>query len=163
AARDPALGDSLRGVAIAIDDHLRACDAIAASDQQRLLEEALDGLGDGFVAYDSRLRLVAHNRRYTEYFPDFRALGPLRGRGLRDLAAHNVNIGVWTRERADEMFRGLIRGTLLEAGRIAVVDDRKVMMRDFRTASGGLVGLRTDVTSLVEREEELRQALGAAE
>jgi signal transduction histidine kinase len=163
AARDPALADSLRRLATAVDDHLRACDAIAASDQQRLLEEAIDGLGDGFVAYDSRMRLVAHNQRYTDYFPYFRALGSLRGRGLRDLAAHNVRIGVWTPERADEMFRGLIRGTLLDAGRIAVVDDRKVMMRDFRTASGGLVGLRTDVTRLVEREEELRRALGEAE
>jgi two-component system cell cycle sensor histidine kinase PleC len=163
AARDPALAADLRGIAVAIDDHLRACDAIAASDQQRLLEEAIDGLGDGFVAYDSRMRLVAHNQRYTEYFPYFRALGSLRGRSLRDLAAYNVSIGRWTPERADEMFRGLIRGTLLDAGRIAVVDQRKVMMRDFRTASGGLVGLRTDVTRLVEREEELRQALGAAE
>jgi signal transduction histidine kinase len=163
AARDPALGAGLRAIAVAIDDHLRACDAIAASDQQKLLEEALDGLGDGVVVYDSRLRIAAHNKRYIEYFPYFRALGPLRGRGLRDLAAHNVRIGRWTPERADEMFRGLIRGTLLDSGRIAAVDQRKVMMRDFRTTSGGLVGLRTDVTQLVEREEELREALNAAE
>ncbi len=163
AVLDAALGEGLRGIAIAIDDHLRACDAIAASDRQNLLEEAIDGLGDGVIVFDSTLRIAAHNKRYTEYFPYFRALGGLRGHRLRDLAAHNVRTGRWTPERADEVFRGLIRGTMLDSGRIAAIDERKVMMRDFRTASGGLVGLRTDVTRLVQREEELRAALGAAE
>jgi PAS domain-containing protein len=93
AAHDPALGEGLRAIAIAVDDHLRACDAIAASDRRQLLEEALDGLGDGVIVYDSTLRIAAHNRRYTDYFPYFRALGSLRGRRLRDLAAYNVRIG----------------------------------------------------------------------
>ena len=125
------------------------------------LDQALNAMSDGFVLWDSDDRLVLYNRRFLEIYP-----------GVADLVRPGVTFREFKRRMID---RGLIdtgglgpnefleeliaqhhSGGARWESRLA--DGRWILAQEKLTENGGIVGTRTDITALKERELALEQA-----
>ena len=141
---------------------LEAAQATAEETRARL-EEAIEGLPDGFCYYDSDDRLVMCNTKYREIYAD--SAGSIQiGRTFEEIIRHGVENGQypeaagreeeWVQERLTKHLSG--EGTveqLLPGGRWLRIVER-------RTVTGGTVGFRVDISELKHREEELRDSEG---
>lgn len=129
--------------------------------QQRLLS-AIEAVPDAFVLYDANDRLVLCNEKYREFYPTSSDLltegtpfetiirtGAERGQ-YREAEGR---IDDWVAERmaAHRDPQGAVEQHL-DDGRWLRVEER-------RTADGGIVGFRTDITALKNREAELRESI----
>jgi diguanylate cyclase (GGDEF)-like protein len=122
----------------------------------RLVMEAMPA---GLVMYDHQRRLALWNRRYDSMYPqtaDLRVVGVrfedmLRAGVARGIYAEAVGReDQWIAERLalqDEPHG--IHQQLLRNG-------RWLRCEDYKTPSGGFIGIRVDITELKQREEELR-------
>lgn len=131
-----------------------------AARTRRQLKEALESMSEGFVLYDSDDRLVMFNQRYKEEFsfaPEAMEPGTPYEEILRRGAASNrIPRGYdgerWIAERL-EAHRNPPPPYLVERA-----DGRWTLMREYRTKEGGIVGIRTDVTELKERERAAQES-----
>jgi PAS domain S-box-containing protein len=129
-----------------------------AREARMRLEDAIETMSEGFVLYDAEDRLVLCNGRYREIyaesadlivpgarFPDLIRAGVERGQYL-DAAGREE---AWIAERlaAHREARGGFEQQL--------PNGRWVRILERRTAAGGTVGTRIDVTELKRREAEL--------
>ncbi len=137
----------------------------ARRDRQRMrqLEGALDLIEHGFALYDDDDRLVFCNRAYREIYPRS-AARMVPGVSFADLIRYGVERGEYVEARDDP--EGWIRRRLAlhEAadGRPMLQplgDGRILRVSEHRTADGGRVGLRVDVTE----PERSRRALAESE
>ncbi|KAA0570399.1 ATP-binding protein [Azospirillum sp. Sh1] len=127
----------------------------------RLLLDAIDSIGEGFVLYDADDRLVLFNRRYRDLKisdPDLAQPGTPFESLLRD----GMRRGLYRipPERAEEwMARRLALhrhgGPPME---VQLADGRWLRIEERRTCDGGTVGLRTDITDLKAHALELAAA-----
>lgn len=127
----------------------------------RLLLDAIDSIGEGFVLYDADDRLVLFNRRYRDLKisdPDLARPGTPFESLLRD----GMRRGLYriAPERAEEwMARRLALhrqgGPPME---VQLADGRWLRIEERRTCDGGTVGLRTDITDLKAQALELAAA-----
>ena len=130
---------------------------IAEAARTRMMH-ALDVMADGFALYDPDDRLVAYNRRYID-------LKPL----ISDIIVPGVTF--------DEMMReGVRRGMYVLNGmspeayialrfrqrrnptgpyEMQLTDGRWILVNEKRTADGGTVGIRSDITEMKHREFDL--------
>ncbi len=141
---------------------LETAQAVAEETKARL-EEAIEGLPDGFCYYDASDRLVMCNTRYREIYAD--SAGSIQiGRSFEEIIRHGVENGQypeaagreeeWVQARLERHLSG--EGTveqLLPGGRWLRIVER-------RTVTGGIVGFRVDISELKHREEELRDSEG---
>nr|MCU0814107.1 diguanylate cyclase [Burkholderiaceae bacterium] len=126
----------------------------------RQLQEAIDALPDGFALYDADDRLAVFNRRYRELYaasaPAIRV-----GATFEEILRHGLAHGQYPDAAgheddwlAERLYRHRNPGPpqlqQLPGNRWLRIDER-------RTADGGLAGVRTDVTELVQREQELQR------
>jgi signal transduction histidine kinase len=162
------LARALRGLARHIhpdEDPTRLALDRAALAESRL-RAAIDALPEGVVFLDPRGRYILWNRRYAElYHRSADLFAP--GRKLADTLAVGVARGdypeavgreeAWIAERLDLMANPGRR----HEQRLA--DGRWILIEERRTADGGLIGLRVDITELKEQAERLTQAVQAAE
>lgn len=119
---------------------------------RRQLREAIEAMSEGFVLYDAEDRLVMFNRRYRDEFsfaPE--ALVPgMRYEDILRSGSRQVPLGYdperWIAERL-EGHREPPPPFLVERA-----DGRWTLMTEYRTKEGGIVGIRTDVTELKQRE-----------
>ena len=126
----------------------------------RQLQEAIEALPDGFALYDADDRLAVFNRRYRELYaasaPAIR-VGATFEEILRYGLAHGQYPDAAGRENdwlADRLYRHRNPGPpQLQA----LPDNRWLRIDERSTADGGLAGVRTDVTALVQREQELQR------
>jgi signal transduction histidine kinase len=130
------------------------------------LHAAIDALPEGVVFLDPEGRYILWNQRYAEiYHRSADLFAP--GRKLADTLRIGVARGdypeavgreqEWIAERLDLMANpGQRHEQRLSDGRWILIEER-------RTADGGLIGLRIDITELKEQANRLRQALQAAE
>ncbi|MCC6002524.1 MAG: response regulator [Pararhodobacter sp.] len=139
------------------ESHKRLRDLETA--RQRLLN-AVEALNDGFVYYDADDRLVLANRRYRELYA---ASAPAMKNGARfeDILRYGLErkqyvdaIGreeEWLSERL-AAHRGLhpVKQTLPDGTVLQIVERR--------TADGGRVGLRVDVTEITHAQEAAESA-----
>ena len=133
----------------------------SALEAQQRLVEAIETLNDGFSLFDADDRLVLCNSRYKEFYPEtaeFQIPGTTFEENIRisimnghikeaigreeefiqqRLTEHREGVGPIERERSD--------------GRWLLLSERK-------TGRGELVGIRTDITDLKQREEALRRS-----
>ena len=127
---------------------------------QEWLDEALESMTDGFLLFDSDGCLVASNSRIVDLFPSIRGkLNP--GVSFRDLLRISAGSGE-VREavgRVDEWLEERMADYLNQKGSVEVQlsDGRWIMATDRRTRTGGVVGLRTDITERKQAEEKIRQ------
>ncbi|HZS82223.1 MAG TPA: PAS domain-containing protein [Stellaceae bacterium] len=122
------------------------------------LEDAVETMSEGFVLFDAEDRLVMCNARYKQIYPesiDFIVPGArfedmLRGglsRGQYVEAVGREEEWIAERLAAHRAVRGGFEQHL--------PNDRWVRIVERRTAAGGIVGIRIDVTELKRREQEL--------
>ncbi len=127
----------------------------------RLLLDAIDSIGEGFVLYDADDRLVLFNRRYRDLKisdPDLAQPGTPFESLLRD----GMRRGLYRvpPERAEEWFAERLAlhrqgGPPME---VQLADGRWLRIEERRTCDGGTVGLRTDITDLKAQALELAAA-----
>jgi len=149
-----ALSSLLALVTLSTLRHARA----KAERAQRTLEEAIDALPASVEIYDEDDRLVAFNQRLVEIFPhmlrEFQ-----RGAGFEDMVRVSLSrqgireaIGreeEWLAERKRQ--RGRQSAPLLQS----VHDDMWLRVFERRTPSGGIVGVRMDVSDLIHEQQRL--------
>jgi signal transduction histidine kinase len=143
----------------------RSAEERAAAASAHLLS-AIEGLAEGVAIFDAEDRLMLCNERYRAlYAPG--AVPVLPGTRFEDLLRKGVALGMfpaaigdeeaWLRKRlADHVKRkGSLERRLIGDGWLQVVEQP--------TRDGGSVILMTDVTEIMRREKELRQAKEVAE
>lgn len=127
------------------------------------LQAAIDAFPEGVVFLDSEGRYLHWNQRYAEIYHRSADLFA-KGRPL----AETLRIGVargdypeavgreeaWLAERLAKLENPT--GERLEQ---QLSDGRWLIVEDRRTADGGLIGLRVDITEMKRQAEELAQAL----
>lgn len=125
-----------------------------------VLLEALDAISEGFVYFDSEDRLIVFNRKHRELFPSY-AEALVHGIQFEELLRtqlRNIELSVavgreetYIAERvAAHRDPGPPREQIWEDGRI-------IRLSEYRTRSGGIVSLRTDITDLKRAEAEVRR------
>ena len=134
--------------------------AIREQEARNRLFDAIEAAPDGFVYYDRDDRLALCNERYREIYresADFLVPGVSFETALRAGAARGQypqsegNVEAWLQERLELHHnpQGPVEQQLPN-GRWLRIEER-------RTRDGGLVGFRTDITELKEREFELQR------
>jgi signal transduction histidine kinase len=137
----------------------------AASLAESRLRAAIDALPEGIVFLDNEGRYILWNQRYAEiYHRSADLFQP--GRRLADTLAVGVARGdypdavgredEWIAERLAKLANpGERHEQLLSDGRWILIEER-------RTADGGLIGLRVDITELKRTTEQLEHAVQQA-
>ena len=151
------------------------CDGVAAEERARQAEEVLrdsiEALGDGFVLYDSDLRVVMHNRRYLDHFTYHQATGrtSIVGMTLEDQARAALQAGFF--DASDDYTRNAEAGI---AQRVAdfrsdtqtrrtrrTADGRTLLIGTHPMPGGRRVAIATDVTALKQVEDRFVAAMEA--
>ncbi|MFO1015647.1 MAG: response regulator [Caulobacteraceae bacterium] len=146
-------------------------DALAAAEEEaavaeRRLREALDVLPEGIVFLDAEGRYILWNKRYAEIYE---RSSDLFREGVK--LADTLRIGVG---RGDYP-QAVGREEAWLAERLALLDNpgqrheqrlangRWIMIEERKTADGGNIGLRVDITDMKRQSEALKEALMRAE
>jgi len=152
-----------RGTSRDVTAEAMALGMVAQSRSQ--LTHAIDSISEGFALFDSEERLLLCNQRFLAMYP---------------LSARHIHVGVSFHEIVkaaitcgdivkSEFADGLLAITLteraksLDAIEFELADGRWVRATDRPTADGSIVGIRTDITELKNRERALFEAKEAAE
>jgi diguanylate cyclase (GGDEF)-like protein/PAS domain S-box-containing protein len=132
---------------------------VAAREAHTRLIEALDVVSEGLVIYDKDDRLVLWNRQYAEVYPiskdaftsgatfgDIVRAGLARGQYPEALGREEQ----WFQERMEQHLQDH------SSHEQQLPDDRWVRIEERRTADGGVIGVRIDITELKRREASFR-------
>ena len=122
------------------------------------MSHALESMADGFALFDADDRLIAYNRRYVELNPQIAdIIAP--GRKFADMLEVGVerrgfDFGDYTPE---DFFRWRMEEhhNPGEPHEQLMSDGRWVRSHERRTKDGGIVGIRTDISELKNRELEI--------
>ena len=146
----------------------RAQDATQVARTQ--LEEAIASISEGFVLYDPDDRLVLSNQRFDAMFSTQGAPAPAGlqpGARFEQLVRESVDSGklpLAPAERDQWLVRRLAQhADPGEPFELQLADGRWIRVSERRTAAGGFVGVRTDITEQKRREEALMAAKEEAE
>ena len=147
-------------IMVAAQDITETKNAEAAVDQQRSrLTAALESMSDGFLLFDQSGSLVEFNDKITQLFPKvadrmikgvkFEALVEASVKAGEIKAAKN-NPEAWVSDRLTDY--------PCESGarEVELTDGRWVLATDRPTRDGGVVSIRTDITSRKRAEEQRR-------
>jgi len=152
-----ALGSMAAALGLAALAHARK----RAAQAKRTLEEAIDALPASVEIFDHEDRLVAFNQRLVEIYPhmlrefqrgasfDELVRASLARGGVPDATGRETE---WLAER--HAARATQREPLLQR----VHDDRWLRIFERHTPSGGIVGVRLDVSDLVHEQQRLASA-----
>ncbi|WP_337997818.1 FIST N-terminal domain-containing protein [Oleispirillum naphthae] len=146
-------------------DNIRATIAREVEAEQRAhraeqqLGEAIEAISEGFALYDAEDRLVLANSRIRRMFPEVPDAFAI-GRTFAEIVAFAADQGMYD-------YAGMRREKFVEKRLAAhkaadghptlqrMSDGTWLISRENRTRDGGVVGIRTDVTALKEREAEM--------
>ncbi|WP_374440624.1 PAS domain-containing protein [Stella sp.] len=125
------------------------------------LMDAIESIDQGFILCDADDRILLSNRRIREMFP---SIGPamLPGASLRDLVRRAAESGDYVHpgesvEEATETIYRMFRQGTAEGIERRLRDGRWILFTQTVTPHGMLVGLRTDITLLKQREQQLTE------
>ncbi len=130
------------------------------------LRAAIDALPQGVVFLDDEGRYILWNQRYAELYhrsADLFEVGAKLSDTLRigvERGDYPDAIGCEEEWLAERMARLTNPGTRHEQ---RVSDGRWLMIEERRTADGGIIGLRVDITEMKQQAEHLRLARDQAE
>lgn len=133
----------------------------AAQQARQLLQDAVESLPEGFALFDAEDRLVVCNAQYRRLYP-LSAPMIVPGNTFEQIARYGVERGQYPDAIGDEeaWLARLIADhqAASQAALQRLPDDRWVQAYERRTPQGGIAGVRTDVTQLVHKEQELAAA-----
>lgn len=128
------------------------------------LRDAIENIDGGFALFDRELRFVTFNQRLLEQYPKSAAVLEVGAR-LEDVvrfgAAHGEYAGITTPAEAEDFAARVMdsfAGTSEASGEVALADGRWLLVNRHRTADGGHVAIRTDVTALKRQQRDLEAA-----
>jgi diguanylate cyclase (GGDEF)-like protein/PAS domain S-box-containing protein len=124
------------------------------------LTDAIEAAPDGFVYYDKDDRLTLCNERYRELFPESADL-IVPGKTFEEIVRQSVARGLFpaAEGREEEWIQQILQlhrhpGHPFEQ---EFANGRWVRVEERRTHDGGIVGFRTDITELKQRELALEK------
>jgi len=133
-----------------------------AKQAMEVLEDAIESIDEGFALYGEDDRLVICNSHYKAIYPkSVEAMVP--GNSFRDIIKYglekgeydqgNLSSDAWLEER-------LRRHNMADGSRLEqkLSDGRWLQIAEKRTRSGGIAGVRSDITKLKEAQEKLSEA-----
>ena len=133
----------------------------AAQAAQQLLRDAVESLPEGFALFDAEDRLVVCNAQYRRIYPiSAPMIAP--GNTFEQIARYGAERGQYPDAigRVETWLAQCVANH--RAARHAVLqrlpEGRWVQADERRTPQGGIAGVRTDVTQLVRKEQELAAA-----
>jgi signal transduction histidine kinase len=159
-------GDFLgfRGSARDITAHAAASER--ATQLQTQLTQAIESISEGFALFDPSDHLVLCNDKFRRSFSSV-ADRIVPGIGFEEFIRLSLEAGeidVPEDEREAWLQNRLrIRAEPLVSFDVKLRDERWIKVSDHRTADGSIVGIRTDITDLKNREEALFAAKESAE
>ena len=131
---------------------------------EQILLDAIEGIQDGFALFNTDDRLLLCNERYLEIYPYSRNLVPLIGRSFEEMLREGLRVGFFAEEMAQNnpeqwlaerlAFHRNPAGPPIEQ---RLSDGRWILIRERPTKDGGIVGIRSDITALKQREIELAE------
>ncbi|KPF62809.1 hypothetical protein IP69_19690 [Bosea sp. AAP35] len=115
-----------------------------------LLRDVVEGMPDGFILWDANDRLVAWSDRVSDVYT---ITGPQLRSGLpfEELLRRGVEMGQYPAAagREDEFIAEMTaRHRATGTTECQLIGDRWMRIREMRTPSGGIIGLRTEITDL---------------
>ncbi|RED54360.1 hybrid sensor histidine kinase/response regulator [Aestuariispira insulae] len=135
-----------------------------ADEAKEALAQAIEGVSEGFALFDASDRLLMANSVYREIYQgdeeDFAA-----GIQFEDMCRSAVKKGIHADAagREKEWIARRLAAHLGEAPfEEELSDGRWILARDQRIESGGMVGIRSDITDRKQAELKLRDALSEA-
>jgi PAS domain S-box-containing protein len=137
-----------------------------ASQLQTQLTQAIESISEGFALFDREDRLVLCNRRFRLSFPAIadRIVAGTRFEDFIRAAVEAGDVDLAEDQRAAWLADRLrVRAEPRASFDVKLRDGRWIKVSDHRTADGSMVGIRTDITDLKNREEALYAAKEAAE
>lgn len=130
---------------------------IAETARSRMMH-ALDVMADGFALYDPQDKLILYNRKYIDYSPLVSDL-IMPGASKEEILRESVRRGAFVLNGMPEedyiawrLHRHRNPGEPVE---VQLADGRWILITEKRTADGGIVGARSDITELKLRELEM--------
>jgi signal transduction histidine kinase len=137
----------------------------AGTAEARLLQ-AVEGIPEGFVLYDSDDRLVLCNEKYREMRAEIADL-LLPGARFEDIVRSAAKRGYYAEMdmQEDEWVSERLKRHHNPRGPFdqQLSNGRWLQVSEYRTQEGGVLGIRVDITERKQAEEELREAKEAAE
>jgi signal transduction histidine kinase len=150
--------ETVREVAAAAAADLNTQFAQIAEAARTRMMHALDVMADGFALYDPQDRLVAYNRRYVDMKSVISDI-IVPGVSFREMMEEGCRRGMFVLNGMDpEAFVALrMRQRRNPTGpyELQMSDGRWVLVNEKRTADGGTVGIRSDITEMKHREFDL--------
>jgi len=126
-----------------------------------VLDNAIEAMSDGFVMWDEDDRLVTCNQRYRDLYA---LSAPFMTIGARfeDIIRKGAELGQYPQAggNIEEFTNNVIIWHRQGIGTIErlLPDGRWLLISERRTADGGIVGIRTDITALKAAQAELATA-----
>lgn len=155
------------GLRVDVTELYRAQEAASSAEVEatrvrQQLVDAVEALEDGFLLFDADDQLLLANQRYKELYP-LTAAAVVPGASFEDILCQAVATGeiidpkgrdpeTWIRDALER--RKQPRATVIET----FADGTKIQIRDTITREGGRVGLRVDVTELMQAREHAENA-----
>ena len=128
---------------------------------EALLRDAIESISEGFVIYDAEDRLVLCNEAYRKLYPEAAEL-MVPGTRFDDVLRSALKEGRYTDAigREEEWLAERLRAHRELSGPFEAqwADGRWMLISERRTSSGGIAGLRVDITALKRVQQSLRDS-----
>jgi signal transduction histidine kinase len=128
------------------------------------LRDAIENMDGGFALLDRDLRFVIFNQRLLAQYPRSAAVHAVGAR-LEDVvrygAEHGEYAGISTPAEVEAFVASIMSsfaGAQDASGEVELADGRWLLVNRHRTADGGHVAIRTDVTALKRQQRDLEAA-----
>ncbi len=133
---------------------------------EKLLDEAIEALPDGFILYDADDCVVKYNERYRELFDYMPPLEEGRGMAFEDIVRRGVEQGYYRAESvADDVdswvaqMHDVHRGEHKQVYELDRAAGRVIRITNRRLEDGRTVGIRTDITEQKQAQARLLDAI----
>ena len=126
-----------------------------------MLVNAIEAMSDGFAMWDAKDRLITCNQRYRDIYAVNAPL-LLPGVSFEEVVRNGVRLGQYPEAEVDpeSFITQMVAWHHEGAGAVErlLPQGRWVLMKERRTADGGIVGIRSDITTLKIMLAELADA-----
>jgi PAS domain S-box-containing protein len=128
---------------------------------EELLQDAIDSIAEGFVIFDSEMRLVTCNESYRKLFSVI-GVELVPGLGFADMVRQGLLRGAFTEAigREEQWVEKAVRSAREGTSEIELMmkDGTCVLVNNRRMRNGGTAGLRIDITALKQAQIALRES-----